>query len=271
MMQARWTGTLIAAVSLFGCGGSEQKTLSWNEFKEQAFLEPETGVFIVNGDELAETESDLRAVYARYADQQRRLAEGAPDQGEQELIVNLVNGRDDKWASTQKNNLTYCVSQSSFGSRYPAVVNAMASAGSAWHGTANITFVHASGSDSSCSRSSSTVFNVRQVSTHQYLARSFFPSSSRSAREVLISSDSFGNISPWTLTGILRHELGHTLGFRHEHTRPEAGVCFEDNDWRALTAYDSASVMHYPQCNGTNRGDLVLTSLDRSGAKKLYP
>jgi hypothetical protein len=29
--------------------------------------------------------------------------------------------------------------------------------------------------------------------------------------------------------------------------------------------------MHYPQCNGTNNGDLVLTSLDKAGAKSLYP
>jgi serralysin len=29
--------------------------------------------------------------------------------------------------------------------------------------------------------------------------------------------------------------------------------------------------MHYPQCNGTQKGDLVLTSLDKSGAHSLYP
>jgi hypothetical protein len=109
------------------------------------------------------------------------------------------------------------------------------------------------------------------VTTTQYLARAFFPSSSRRSREVLISTSSFGNIAPWTLTGVLRHELGHTIGFRHEHTRPESGTCFEDNNWRALTAYDASSVMHYPQCNGTQTGDLVLTNLDKQGATALYP
>jgi hypothetical protein len=68
----------------------------------------------------------------------------------------------------------------------------------------------------------------------------------------------------------MRHEMGHTIGFRHEHTRPNAGVCFEDNNWRALTSYDAASVMHYPQCNGSNTGDLVLTNLDRQGEQVLY-
>jgi hypothetical protein len=137
---------------------------------------------------------------------------------------------------------------------------------------ARVNFVHVASEDANCNqRNGNVVFDVRQVSTSQYLARSFFPSTSRRSRNVLISYTSFGNISPWTLTGVLRHELGHTLGFRHEHTRPEAGTCFEDNNWRALTTYDSSSVMHYPQCNGTQNGDLVLTSKDVAGAKSLYP
>ena len=93
----------------------------------------------------------------------------------------------------------------------------------------------------------------------EHAARSATSSSTRS---------SLCNIRPWTL-GLLRHELGHTLGFRHEHTRPEAGTCFEDNNWRALTPYDSASVMHYPQCNGTS-SDLSMTATDRQGAVTLY-
>ncbi len=68
----------------------------------------------------------------------------------------------------------------------------------------------------------------------------------------------------------MRHELGHTIGLRHEHTRPESGTCFEDNNWRALTSYDAASVMHYPQCNGSNNGDLNLTAADKAGVAALY-
>jgi hypothetical protein len=72
------------------------------------------------------------------------------------------------------------------------------------------------------------------------------------------------------MKGVLTHELGHVLGLRHEHTRPEAGKCFEDNNWRALTTYDAHSVMHYPQCNGLNTGDLVLTAEDKKGIALLY-
>ena len=104
-----------------------------------------------------------------------------------------------------------------------------------------------------------------------YFASAFFPSYQRRNREVKIDCTSFGTIDPWTLQGVLRHELGHTIGLRHEHTRPESGTCFEDNNWAALTAYDSSSVMHYPQCNGTNTWALNLTTKDKTGAAALYP
>ncbi len=265
---------LFLVVPLFAACGVETKevetsssALTYQEFKDRITYEPDTGIAVLNQDEIAETEDDVRDAYDRYM-----MSFHKPGVSRDELIVNRVAGRDDKWSTTTAANLTYCVSSSSFGSRYNTVVSAMASATAAWEGAGRVNFVHSTSADGSCSRSTtSVVFNVRQVSGQSYLARAFFPSNSRSAREVLIDSSSFGSISPYTLTGILRHELGHTIGFRHEHTRPEARTCFEDNNWRALTTYDSASVMHYPQCNGTNRGDLVLTSKDRAGAAALYP
>jgi len=267
----------ISCTTLFACASdsSEPDALTYDEYKARAYQEPDTGIYVINGDEIIETEEAMVASYDRFVDslsdaKLRAEGLGAVSQG---LAINRVNGQDDKWSAATATNLTYCVSSSSFGSRYSAVVNAMASATAAWESATGggVHFVHVTSADAKCNaRTSGVVFDVRQVSTTQYLARAFFPSSSRSAREVLISSSSFGNISPWTLTGVLRHELGHTIGFRHEHTRPESGTCFEDSNWRALTAYDSASVMHYPQCNGTQTGDLVLTNLDKSGANSIY-
>lgn len=235
----------------------------------QVTVEAETGVFIVNGDEMVETEAELADFYNNMVAHWVGASVGETSDA---LIVNRVGSRDDKWSSTTAANLTYCVSQSSFGSRYNSVVNAMASASAVWEATARVNFVHVAAQDGNCTASNPNVlFDVRQTSTTSYLARSFFPSTGRATRNVLISTSSFGSISPYTLAGVLRHELGHTIGFRHEHTRPEAGTCFENNSWRALTTYDSASVMHYPQCNGSNRGDLVLTSRDKTGARSLYP
>lgn len=260
----------LLALSISGCASDSSEVLSYEDFRDQAYQDPESGVFVVNGDEMVETEGDMLAVYQRYLESARQAETGLATI-EQGLIVNRVSGRDDKWAAATASNLTYCISRTSFGTRYNTVVSAMNSATAAWEGTASVNFVHSTSLDGNCTRTTGVVFNVRQVSGGGFLASAFFPSSSRSAREVLIDTSSFGSISPYTLTGILRHELGHALGFRHEHTRPEAGTCFENSSWRSLTTYDSASVMHYPQCNGSNRSDLVLTSRDRTGARALYP
>jgi serralysin len=265
-------GLGFASMFAVGCG-AQDSTLTYEQFKASVYQEPDTGFYIYNQDEVAENEDELRAAYARYAGEELEHNSGIASK-QQGLIVHRVNGVDARWSSSAALNITYCVSSSSFGSRYSTVVNAMNSATAAWEGTgARINFVHASQYDSNCTASQTgVVFDVRQTTTTSYLARAFFPNNARSARNVLISTSAFGNVSPYTLTGILRHELGHTLGFRHEHTRPEAGgVCFEDNSWRALTSYDSRSVMHYPQCNGTQTGDLVLTSLDSTGCRALYP
>jgi hypothetical protein len=262
----------VLAVAFVGCAGSDPDVLSYEEFKAQAYVEPDTGVYIINGDELVVDDAAMQDIYQRYLDSVDDANNDGYSEISQDLIVNRVGGQDDRWPQSTASNLTYCVSQSSFGSRYSTVVNAMAAATGAWEATANVNFVHVASQDGNCtSRNNNVVFNVRQVMTSQYLARAFFPSTNRKGREILISVSSFSNISPWTLAGVLRHETGHTIGFRHEHTRPESGACFEDNNWRALTAYDSASVMHYPQCNGSQNGDLVLTNLDKTGAKALYP
>ncbi|WP_394834872.1 M57 family metalloprotease [Pendulispora rubella] len=258
----------VLTVSSTGCAANPEEgnrseatgttATSFDEWRKTVYQEAESGIWIVNGDTPVDSIEKLQSFYERYVQQ------GA-------LIVDNNDGVDSKWNSTQKLNITYCVSRSSFGSRYDAVVQAMSEAGGNWASVANIRFVHVASQDGSCNaRNKNVVFDVRQVRSGQYLARAFFPNQSRSTRNVLIDSSSFGYTDPYSLVGILTHELGHSLGFRHEHTRPESGTCFEDDNWRALTTYDSNSVMHYPQCNGSNDGDLTITSRDAQGAASLY-
>jgi serralysin len=259
---------LVAGVALVGCGGpeaqeSEARLPTFEEFKAEAI--PSEGSFVVNGDETVQGEQGLREYYDAFV---KNGDVGTTSGG----LAVYYSGGDIKWSATQARNLTYCVSSSSFGGNYSKVVSAMNSATAAWEATANVNFVHSSSYDSNCTASQSAViFDVRQVSGQSYTARAFFPNSSRSGRNVLVDSSAFGNLGAWTLTGVLRHELGHTLGFRHEHTRLSSTGCYEDAAWRGLTNYDSSSVMHYPQCKGTQTGDLVLTSSDKSGARALYP
>ena len=171
-------------------------------------------------------------------------------------------------AASQVGNLTYCVSDD-FGSLKSTVVDAMAGGASLWEGSSSaIDFVYDSSQDANCTTSNDAVlFPVEPIETDEYIARAFFPSSADFEMNILV--DDSLTTSGWPPSNILGHELGHTLGFRHEHTRPEAGTCFEDNNWRPLTPYDSASIMHYPQCNGTSP-DLSFSALDGQGVASIY-
>lgn len=274
-MRTACLSTIIAlafGVAVAGCSDDEGvDVLSYDEFKARAYQEPQTGMYVINGDELVTTEEQMRDAYESFLDSVVRANSDGYATTEQGLLVNRIGGKDDKWSSTGALNLTYCISKASFGSRYTEVVNAMKSAAGAWEGAGRIDFKHSLHLDAICTNNiPAVVFNVRQVTNGAYLARAFFPNTFRSGRELLIDSTAFG-ASPYTLTGILRHELGHVLGFRHEHTRPEAGtLCFEDNNWRILTAYDSVSVMRYPHCTSNVGGDLVLSARDKAGANLLY-
>jgi len=181
-----------------------------------------------------------------------------------------VRGVDDKWSAAQALNLTYCVS-TKFGANHARVVTAMNTGAGLWEGaTTKVNFVYVPAQDGNCTtRNSSIVFSVEPTTTTQYIARAFFPSTSKRGRNILVNATSLYNSGSWLPGNILGHELGHVLGFRHEHTRPEAGTCFEDNNWRPLTPYDRASIMHYPQCNGSST-DLSMTEQDRIGVRALY-
>ncbi|MGH6628758.1 MAG: matrixin family metalloprotease, partial [Burkholderiales bacterium] len=234
---------------------------AFEEFERSTYREPfEGGKYIVSGDIAIPDRMQLQEFFESHIKQQPPETElGA-------LIVHRVGGQNAIWSSTQKKQLTFCVS-SSFGNRHQRVVANMEAATSAWKEAADVDFIHVATEDANCTASNpDVVFDIRPVNVRgQYLARAFFPNDQRAERNVLIDESSF-ELDPngaLQLVGILRHEIGHTLGWRHEHTRPESGTCFEDNDWRPLTDYDRFSVMHYPQCNGGGDWSLTLTHMDR--------
>jgi len=244
---------------------------TFEEYKKTVTKEPiPGGKYIVNGDTPISTEEHLLEFY-------KQNIEASPGPVA-ELAVMNKQGKDIIWKADQKKALKYCINNApaesgGFGNRYNTVVSAMADATRAWKEAADIGFIHVSQEDSNCTASNgNVVFDVRPVNFNMYLARAFFPDDARDQRNVFIDNSAFelpagGKLS---LTGILRHELGHSIGARHEQTRPESGTCFEDNDWRGVTDYDALSVMHYPQCNGKGDWSLTLTNFDKSGIACLY-
>ena len=235
---------------------SVEPTVTFEEFLDTVRVEPGTGVYLVDGDMPFHSMEALEDFYNDV------FLSG------QALTVHHI-GSDLIWSNTDKGNLTYCVSTATFGANHTLVVNAMASAAASWEAAANINFVYVPAEDGNCTSSNNNVmFDVNQGGAP--LARAFFPSYARAQRNVLIHPDSYS--STYSLVGILEHELGHALGFIHEHVRRSVNCTGEyTGSRRDITPYDVNSVMHYPfaSCGG-NQQDLSLTDYDRMGAASLY-
>ncbi|MBY0414662.1 MAG: hypothetical protein K2Q18_10870 [Bdellovibrionales bacterium] len=188
------------------------------------------------------------------------------------IINNLASGLYDKWSAKQAKALTYCIS-SKFLANKARIIKALDVATADWMGAGNVKFVYMPQHDSKCDqKNAGVVFDIRPVTGQPYLARAFFPNAVRASRNVLVDASSL-KYNDVALTGFLRHELGHTLGFRHEHiSKASKGLCPEDGGFTPVTSYDPLSVMHYPQCGGKNLiTNMILSQLDEEGARQVYP
>src|SRR5262249_38131640 len=153
--------------------------------------------------------------------------------------------------------LTYCVLRSTFGDQasYQDSVDRMKAATQDWSQTINLKFRHDQSQDMSLPAATppaGITFTVRAVvpddPADAPIASSFFPGDPATERHLLIFPDYFNSNLIFDKVGVLRHELGHIVGFRHEHIRSEAPpVCQGEPLFGAIpqTEYDPKSVMHY--------------------------
>ena len=173
--------------------------------------------------------------------------------------------------------LSYRVVRESFGEElnYDVVVANMLQATADWEAICGVRFEHREDLDARPgTEPEGALFTVREIETYgAVIAAAFFPNQPADRRRVVIDPSYYDPASEYDKVGVLRHELGHILGFRHEHIRSGAPAACPDEptfNTKALTDdYDPRSVMHY-FCGGVGSRELKFSDLDRSGAQKLY-
>jgi hypothetical protein len=208
------------------------------------------------------------------ADELEEYFEAMPQPGA--LTVITDNNIEMRWGIAAKYDLSYCIDDN-IGTNKQQVVDAMNAAARAWEQVAEVRFVYVPSQDSSCdANNTSVLFNVRIGDCGSSCqASAFFPGDSRSEREVLIDSLFWNPSAPYTQVGILTHELGHILGFRHEHIwtscTTEGQVASDGRSGAQLTPTDNASVMFYLWCGGaTHTNGYQISEQDALGAACKY-
>ena len=229
--------------------------------------------YIVEGDLLLDEDKLLQYAGERAALEAQREA-GFVDPPQRLLGMTDNQGRKVRWKKGLV--LTYTVKKDTFTApgRYEKVVDAMRAATADWEAICGVNFRHVSAlDDGSASDGETALFTVEEVNTRgQLIAAAFFPTDPPHERRVIIDPVFFSNDLGFNPVGVLRHELGHVLGFRHEHIRSGAPpICPDEplGNTIELTDYDPQSVMHY-FCGGVGDRELRITEIDRQGAQLLY-
>lgn len=175
-------------------------------------------------------------------------------------------------------DLKFAIIKKSFSeSEYLNVVEYMKDATEGWSKICNVSFKHIVELDTLLNNSDNPdelTFVVKKITNQNngLLASAFFPYYEKKRHKILITPRFF--TTTFNKTGILRHEIGHILGFRHEHIRSDAPPLCPKNEGNLdnvidLTHYDPQSVMHY-FCGGVGSRELEFTKIDSIGASMVY-
>lgn len=244
-------------------------------FKEEVWKRPSVTsegetYFVIDGDILVTIDEGVALLKQRnqaLAKLEERIKETG-DEAMPELAVMMNNDEKSIWPETVQ-RLTFQIEETGFSEDELATLKvALQTASDDWNTACpdcRVEFAMFS-----AAATETPLFRVRKTLSTAYFAAAFFPHYA-AKRHVLQVTPSFFTQRTFNHAGIMRHEFGHILGYRHEHIRhPSLQDCkYEDEKWIGLTAIDPRSVMHY-LCEGKGDPELKLTSLDIQGHRFLY-
>jgi hypothetical protein len=233
--------------------------------KSLPFLK-ELDAYVLEGDILVKS-----GALSEYLLLERKAAR--PAQPSPELILNYIDGEPDVWSSTRRGHLSYAVDKASFGDnaeQYAQVKDNVSAAAQEWESACTgcgVKFEYRPGDDTAPTFDKE-MFIVKKLDAQgDFIAMSFFPSTPVDERYLYIEPSYFK--TTFDHIGVLRHELGHVLGYRHEHIGGVPGCASEGGEWKPITPYNPLSVMHY-FCGGGGSMKLDITGSDRQGHQKAY-
>jgi Subtilase family len=194
------------------------------------------------------------------------LQEGDP-------MLNVYDGEDDYYKALEKRNLTYAIDKQSFSAQqYEQVVGDMARAAKEWQSVCpgcGVTITRLEAGDAKPSHEGVNFIVRSHDAKGVYIASAFFPHDPPKRRYLNIDPLYFGLQSDGDRVGVLKHQLGHILGYRHVQPRDIAGCYYKDGAFSSLSRYAGNSVMRY-FCSGDSNLALELTGSDVAFHRKTY-
>lgn len=287
----RWGGSLCAAMLLLSGASTgfaaqqDSRTTAVLKILEAAIADPHYDVafeayirtlpkdgedhYFVEGD-LRMTEREVRV----YLENMGRADRGGTNAVELKVARDPATNNLSYWKDPQDRKITYTIDKVSFRTQAEAekTLEFMKKATVDWESACreceiSFTYVDRKGAGSKFEK---VLFVVRyRNQSSGPIARAFFPYSSPRERKLEVFPSFFSPTMMLDRIGVLRHELGHILGYRHEHIDGIPGCRTEGGSWSPLTPYDSESVMHY-FCGGGGTLKLAISEIDKEGHHCLY-